>query len=149
MPEPIRGISSHSHTTYQGILLHGCLTAHWATVDWSLAKKSGTLVSYYPSRQLASPVCHWPASGQCPSFGSCSSFPLPQFFARFSSVNHASTFPLESSGLQLWVELYFWLFTTVFSPWDFSHGKIRVAFSCGKPAATEPRYPTYAACWVF
>ena len=53
-------------------------------------------------RNSSTPVCLWPASGWCPSCGSCSSFPLPQFFARLSSVNHASTFPLGSSGLWLW-----------------------------------------------
>ena len=51
---------------------------------------------------LSTSVCHLPASGRCPSCGSCSSFPLPQFFSRLSSVNHASAFPQGSSGLQLW-----------------------------------------------
>ena len=50
----------------------------------------------------STPFCHWPASGWCPSCGSCSSFPLPQPFTRFSSVDHASALPLGSSGLQLW-----------------------------------------------
>ena len=40
------------------------------------------------------------------------------------------------------------LFTTALSQWDFSHGKIWLP-SLGKPAATESRYPTYGACWVF
>ena len=53
-------------------------------------------------RSSSTPVCLWPASGRCPSYGSCSSFLLPQFFTRLSSVNHASTFPPGSSGLQLW-----------------------------------------------
>ena len=44
-------------------------------------------------RSSSTPVCHWPASGWCPSCSSCSSFPLPQFFARLSSVDHASAFP--------------------------------------------------------
>ena len=39
-------------------------------------------------------------------------------------------------------------FTTVLSHFDFSHGKFRL-LSRGKPAATESRYPTYGACWVF
>ena len=38
----------------------------------------------------------------CPSCASSSSFPLPQFFARLSSVDHSVAFPLGSSGLQLW-----------------------------------------------
>ena len=42
-----------------------------------------------------------PLSGWCPRCGS-SSFLLPQFFARLSSVDHPSTFPLGSNGLQLW-----------------------------------------------
>ena len=45
-------------------------------------------------RSSPTPVCHWPASGWCPSCGSCSSFPIPEFFARLSSVDHASAFPL-------------------------------------------------------
>ena len=39
--------------------------------------------------------------------------------------------------------------TSVLSHWDFSHGEIRAVFPRGKPAATESRYPTYGACWVF
>ena len=67
------------------------------------------LVNYYPSCQLvhraATKLLHpylWPAPGWCPSCGSCSLFPLPQFFPWLSSVDHASAFPLGSSGLQLW-----------------------------------------------
>ena len=37
----------------------------------------------------STPVCHWPASGRCPSCCSSSSFLLPQLLARLSSVNHA------------------------------------------------------------
>ena len=33
---------------------------------------------------------------------------------------------------------------TEFLPWG-----VRVAFPQGKPAATESRYPTYGACWMF
>ena len=53
-------------------------------------------------RSSSTPVWYWPTSGWCPSCGSCSSFLLQQFFARLSSVDHASAFPLGSSGLQLW-----------------------------------------------
>ena len=52
-------------------------------------------------RNSSAPVCHWPACGWCPSCGSSSSFPLPQFFTKLPSVDHASAFPLGSSGLQL------------------------------------------------
>ena len=38
--------------------------------------------------------------------------------------------------------------TTVLSQWDFSHRKFGLP-SPGKPAATESRYTTYSACWVF
>ena len=41
------------------------------------------------------------------------------------------------------------LFTAVLFQWDISQGKIGFAFPRGKPAATESRYPTYGACWVF
>ena len=60
--------------------------------------------SWHIGQQWSSstPICHWPASGWCPSCSSCSSFLLPQFFARLPSVDHTSTFPLGSSGLQLW-----------------------------------------------
>ena len=57
---------------------------------------------HYPSRQLAYgtstklfyPCLSLAIPGRCPSCGSCSSFPLPEFFARLSSVDHASAFPL-------------------------------------------------------
>ena len=39
-------------------------------------------------------------------------------------------------------------FTTLLSHWDFSKGKFGL-LSPGKPAATESRYPTYVAYWVF
>ena len=48
-------------------------------------------------RSSSAPVCHWPASGWCPSCGSCSSFSLPQLLARLSSVYRTSTSPLGSS----------------------------------------------------
>ena len=38
----------------------------------------------------STPVCHWPASGWCPRCGSCSSFPLPKFFARLFLISHAA-----------------------------------------------------------
>ena len=53
-------------------------------------------------RSSSTPVCLWPASGWCPSCGSSSSFPLPQFFARLSSVDHASAFSLGSSESLWW-----------------------------------------------
>ena len=40
-------------------------------------------------------------------------------------------------------------FTSGLRQWDFFHENFRVAFPRGKPAATESRYPTYCACWVF
>ena len=52
-------------------------------------------------RSSSTPVCHWPASGWCPSCGSRSSVPLPRFSARLSSVDHASAFPLGSSRISL------------------------------------------------
>ena len=56
-----------------------------------------------PEQQSSSTSdCHWPASGQCQSCSSYSSFPLPQFFTRLSPVEHTSAFPLGSTGLQLW-----------------------------------------------
>ena len=64
------------------------------------------ILTYCPSRQLEfraatkllHPFCQWPASGWCPSRGSCSSFQLPQFFARLSLVDHTSTLSLGSSA---------------------------------------------------
>ena len=50
----------------------------------------------HPCLSLAS---LWMAPQLC---GSSSSFPLPQFFVRLSSVDHGSAFPPQSSGLQLW-----------------------------------------------
>ena len=38
--------------------------------------------------------------------------------------------------------------TTMLSHWDFSHGEFGL-LSPGKPAATEPRYPSYSAYCVF
>ena len=68
-------------------------------------QKNKTKKSYhyhYPSRQLAHgtstklfyPCLPLAIPGRCPSCGSCSSFPLPEFFARLSSVDHASAFLL-------------------------------------------------------
>ena len=45
-------------------------------------------------RSSSTPVCHWPASGWCPSCGSSSSFSPPQFFARLTTVDNASAVPL-------------------------------------------------------
>ena len=53
-------------------------------------------------RSSSTPVCHWPASGGCSSCSSSFTFPLPQLFARMPSADHASTFPLGSSGSRLW-----------------------------------------------
>ena len=57
--------------------------------------------SWHVGQQRSSsiPVCPWPASGWCPRCGTWSSFPRPQFFARLSSVDHASAFRLGSSGV--------------------------------------------------
>ena len=53
-------------------------------------------------RSSSTPDCDWPASGwcpvRCPSLRSWSSFLLPQIFAMLSSVDHASGFPVRSSG---------------------------------------------------
>ena len=47
----------------------------------------------------STPVCHWPASGWCPSWGSCPSFPLPQFFRSLSSVDHFPKYTLFVTGV--------------------------------------------------
>ena len=93
----------------------------------------------WQQRSFSTTACHWPVSGWCPSCGSCSSFPLPRFSARLSSVDHASAYPLESSG-----DLHFHLslhrrdrrgttddFTTSFlhfslfstAPWDLANSR--------------------------
>ena len=44
------------------------------------------------------------------------------------------------------LSFFFVCLTTVLFHWDFSHGKIRLLLSQGKPAATESLYRTYGAC---
>ena len=44
--------------------------------------------------------------------------------------------------------VYLFYFTTELSHWDFSNGKFGL-LSRAMPAATESRYPTHGACWVF
>ena len=51
-------------------------------------------------------------------------------------------------GVAMYFTFTFYFFTAVLSEWDFSH-RIRGCLPQGKPAATESRYPTYGACWVF
>ena len=90
-----------------------------------MARVSESLPFTPAARRLAKPtgqqrgsstrVCHWSASGWwCPSCGSCSSFPPPQFFSRLSSVDHASAFRLGSNGIFPSVCLFF--FSSYLSP---------------------------------
>ena len=43
---------------------------------------------------------------------------------------------------------FFFNFYNCVAPMGFLPWEIQVAFSLGKPAATESRYPTFGACWV-
>ena len=47
------------------------------------------------------------------------------------------------------IEAITYFFVTTFYPSGFSPMKYSGSFPWGKPAATESRYPTYGACWVF
>ena len=81
--------------------------------------------------------------------------PLPTAGSKRPTVSQH----LLSGGWQTWKELdklhckdltftFYFFFSAVLSEWDFSHGKSG-CLPRGKPAATESRYPTYGACWVF
>ena len=53
---------------------------------------------------------------------------------------------IEDRNLNLFI--YLFIYYAFISLWDFSHGQLG-SFPRGKTAATESRYPTHGAWWVF
>ena len=113
-------------------------------------------------RNSSTPVCHLPASGCCSSCSSSSSSPLPQFFARLSSVDHASAFHFLPSLLVCCsclcsgVRSFFVISATIESLWscclnlkpthpDEVHC---LAGFCGNPTASSSALPPAAVSGV-
>ena len=84
--------------------------------------------------------------------GSCLLIYFPQRFKRkpflVMNVQFAHLFLLSFLFIYLFIDLFL-LLATVLSQLNFFHRKFGLLFPQGKPAATESRYPTYGARWVF